>query len=249
MKILLTNDDGYNADGIQFLFKYFTEKGHSVKMVAPDGQRSGFSQKITIVEPVSEKRIDENILALSGTPADCVLYTLRGLIADFKPDLVIAGVNDGANVGLDIIYSGTDAAARQGAMLGVPSIALSFKWRDDGTPMNETMIRLFLDRYFDRMYELAQDTSSFVNVNFPISSTDTPEVCSTFVSRKMAYQDEIISFDAPNCKRYSWIRDASDQAILHASLEVGSDAYELLVQHHISVSVVDVYPGSKEFKI
>ena len=249
MNILLTNDDGYNASGIMLLYRYFTDKGHSVRMAAPDGQRSAYSQKITVGEAVSVKHIKDEIYAMSGTPTDCVLYSLRE-INGFKPDLVVSGVNDGANVGVDLIYSGTAAAARQGAIIGVPSIALSYKYRENHQVMNETLIREFLDRYFDRMYELAQDTSTFVNVNFPISSGDDfPAIKTTFISTGMSYQDKIISFDAPNKKRYLWIDDPQDTAIMYASLEHGSDAYELLVRHNITISLVEIFPRSKEFTL
>lgn len=249
MNILLTNDDGYNADGIMLLYRYFTKKGHSVRMAAPDGQRSAYSQKITVGETVSVKHIKEEIYAMSGTPTDCVLYSLRD-IGGFKPDLVVSGVNDGANVGIDLIYSGTAAAARQGAIIGVPSIALSYKWRDDGSPMNESIIEEFLDKYFDRMCELAQDTSTFVNVNFPIPlGDDFPPIKTTFVSKGMTYEDKIVSFDAPNKKRYLWIDNPQDTAIMYASLEHGSDAYELLVQHNITISLVEIYPKGKEFTL
>ena len=135
-------------------------------------------------------------------------------------------------------------------IIGVPSIALSYKWRDDGSPMNEVIIEMFLDKYFDRMCRLAQDTSTFVNVNFPIPlGCEFPPIKTTFVSKGMTYEDKIVSFDAPNKKRYLWIDNPQDTAIMYASLEHGSDAYELLVQHNITISLVEVYPKGKEFTL
>lgn len=127
MNILLTNDDGIEAEGINTLAELLS-KYHDVIMVAPENQRSASSHSITIYEPIIVKQVKKpyNIEAysISGTPADCVRVALDKLVPD-NIDMVISGINKGLNIGNDILYSGTVSAAIEGAMYKVPSMAVS----------------------------------------------------------------------------------------------------------------------------
>ena len=132
MKLLITNDDGYDADGIRVLAEVLTEAGNDVWTIAPDRNRSAVSHGITWMrEPLKFVKRGEKTYSCSGLPADCAIAGLRGDLIPFKPDAVISGINKGANIGTDILYSGTAAAARQASMYGVPGIALSVESRDD----------------------------------------------------------------------------------------------------------------------
>lgn len=124
MNILISNDDGFGAAGIEVLAKEL-EKSHKVVVVAPNQNRSGASHSITLEKGVSFEKKEENRYVCSGTPADCVFYALLGAI-DFKPDLVLGGINQGPNLGTDVIYSGTVAIARQAALSSIPAMALSY---------------------------------------------------------------------------------------------------------------------------
>lgn len=117
MNILMSNDDGFHAEGIQTLAHTLREAGHRVTIIAPDRNRSATSSCLTLTEPLRVQKFDEfNYSVTAGTPADCVHLALNGLlINDF--DLVISGINHGANLGDDIIYSGTVAAALEGRHL------------------------------------------------------------------------------------------------------------------------------------
>lgn len=129
-KILLTNDDGIQSEGLQTLVEALEKTGeYEVWVAAPDKERSAVSHCVTLRAPVRFMRTAERRYACAGTPADCVLYSLKGAVP-FKPDLVISGINHGANVGTDIVYSGTVAAARQAAFHGLPAIALSAQGRN-----------------------------------------------------------------------------------------------------------------------
>jgi len=121
--ILLTNDDGINVKGLRELKKQL-EKEFDVVVVAPDKENSGVSHSITFKQPIRIYKHSDNEYSISGTPADCVNIALNGLI-DKKIDLVISGMNYGANVGKDVIYSGTIAASREAYLQGYPSIAVS----------------------------------------------------------------------------------------------------------------------------
>lgn len=135
MKIVLTNDDGFEAEGINVLASYLSDE-HEVWIVAPDRNRSAVSNGITMNKALKIKKIRERVFSCSGKPVDCVIVALKsGLIGDM-PDVVMSGINRGPNIGTDILYSGTCAGARQAVLYGVPGIAFSISslnntWRYD----------------------------------------------------------------------------------------------------------------------
>ncbi|HEX3848947.1 MAG TPA: 5'/3'-nucleotidase SurE [Steroidobacteraceae bacterium] len=133
MKILLSNDDGYRAEGLTALGDALKPLG-SVTIVAPDRNRSGASNSLTLDVPVRAARYDKDAYYVNGTPTDCVHLAVSGLF-DFEHDIVVSGVNDGANLGDDTLYSGTVAAAVEGRFLGLPSIAVSL-CVEPGSPRN-----------------------------------------------------------------------------------------------------------------
>lgn len=123
MKILLTNDDGYRSEGLAALEAALSPL-HEVWILAPDGERSGQSHAITLKHPIRVKRHSDRHYSTSGTPADCVILCKHGVLP-VVPDVVVSGINSGPNLGTDLIYSGTAAAARQAAMDGLPAVAVS----------------------------------------------------------------------------------------------------------------------------
>ena len=131
MKILVSNDDGYHAKGIIALTEAL-EAVADVIVVAPDRNRSAASNSLTLTDPLRVKRHAENRFSVNGTPSDCVHLALTGLLEE-EPDLVVSGINHGANLGDDVIYSGTVAAAMEGRFLGLPTIAVSLASEDRPT--------------------------------------------------------------------------------------------------------------------
>src|SRR5438477_6800441 len=123
MRILLSNDDGYFAPGIAILAEALAGLG-TVTVVAPERDRSGASNSLTLDRPLSVRKAPNGFYFVNGTPTDCVHIAVTGLL-DFTPDVVVSGVNFGANMGDDTIYSGTVAAATEGFLLGIPSVAVS----------------------------------------------------------------------------------------------------------------------------
>src|SRR5258708_24781308 len=121
--ILLTNDDGYQAEGRRTLAEAF-ESFATVSIVAPSLERSGAAQSLTLRQPIVCNQIGEREWAIDGTPADCVIVALHRLLPE-KPDMVISGINHGANLGENVYYSGTVGAAREGALHHIPSMAMS----------------------------------------------------------------------------------------------------------------------------
>ena len=127
MKILVSNDDGYFAPGITLLAEALGQLGE-VTVVAPERDRSGASNSLTLDRPLTVRRAPNGYFSVNGTPTDCVHIAVTGLL-DFTPDVIVSGVNLGANMGDDTIYSGTVAAAAEGYLLGIPSIAVSLASR------------------------------------------------------------------------------------------------------------------------
>lgn len=126
MHILVCNDDGINAPGIRALASAMRSLADRVDVVAPDRNRSGASNSLTLSAPLRVQRLAPHEYSVEGTPTDCVHLAITGLL-DSEPDMVVSGINQGANIGDDILYSGTVAAAMEGRSLGLPSIAFSLE--------------------------------------------------------------------------------------------------------------------------
>ncbi|KMM77451.1 stationary phase survival protein SurE [Xanthomonas sp. NCPPB 1128] len=124
MRVLVSNDDGVDAPGIRMLAEQLRGAGHEVTVVAPDRDRSGASNSLTLDLPIRLKRIDHYTCSVAGTPTDCVHLALTGML-EFDPDIVVSGINNSANLGDDVIYSGTVSAAMEGRFLGLPAVAVS----------------------------------------------------------------------------------------------------------------------------
>ena len=123
MRVLVSNDDGVDAPGIRVLAARLAVVG-DVTVVAPDRDRSGASNSLTLDQPIRVARLEDGRYRVAGTPTDCVHLALAGLL-DFQPDIVVSGINNAANLGDDVIYSGTVSAAMEGRFLGLPAIAVS----------------------------------------------------------------------------------------------------------------------------
>ncbi|MDR0827616.1 MAG: 5'/3'-nucleotidase SurE [Desulfovibrio sp.] len=129
MKAVLTNDDGIHAVGLRAIYKALRERGHEVRVVAPMAEQSAVGHSITILSPLRATQIREPDFSgygVFGTPTDCVKLGLAELLEGFTPDIIVSGINAGANVGPDILYSGTVAAATEAACLGFSALAVSY---------------------------------------------------------------------------------------------------------------------------
>lgn len=166
MKVLLTNDDGFFADGLQALYQVFCHH-HDVTVVAPDRERSAASHGITLQSPLRCRRVvlGDKVkgYAVNGLPADCIKLGLNELL-NSKPDIVISGINPGANVGVNINYSGTVAAAKEAALYGIPAIAVSIL-RGDDPPFAGTAH--FIKMLATKVTAEGLEVGTFLNVNFP----------------------------------------------------------------------------------
>src|SRR5260221_8568135 len=128
-RILISNDDGIQSPGIKVLEKVARELSNDVWVVAPEKEQSGASHSLTTRRPLRLNEVGRQRYAVDGTPTDCVLVAVKKLLRDRPPDLVLSGINGGSNVGADLTYSGTVAAAMEATLLGIPAVALSQDFR------------------------------------------------------------------------------------------------------------------------
>ena len=129
MRVLVSNDDGVDAPGIRILAEGLRSAGHEVLVVAPDRDRSGASNSLTLDLPIRIEKLDEQTWRVAGTPTDCVHLALTGML-EIEPDIVVSGINNAANLGDDVIYSGTVSAAMEGRFLGRPAVAVALATDD-----------------------------------------------------------------------------------------------------------------------
>ena len=162
MKILLTNDDGYSSKGITLLFDTLKELGFDTYLVAPETEKSGASHSITLHKDLIASKIKDKVYSVSGTPADCVIYAINQVADDF--DLVVSGINAGQNMGEDIFYSGTVAAATEACFLGYPALAFSMcAYKDQ---LYETGVEVVVKVISLKLHEELKK-NELLNINVP----------------------------------------------------------------------------------
>lgn len=197
MKILLTNDDGYQADGLRVLAEVLSED-NTIYSVAPLRQMSGTGHSFHLRTPMEIVKTGPRSYALDGSPADCVKTAIIGLFQDTNFDMVISGINDGPNLGSDMYYSGTVAGAREGMFNGIFSLALSIDSWDThkGFAARALFIRDFLGSLLEKS---SIEETAFLNINFP--AAELPKgIRVTFPGRRV-YKD-FLQFQDENDKRY-----------------------------------------------
>ena len=169
MKILLTNDDGVHFEGLRVLYEKLAPH-HQVTVVAPDRERSAIGHAITLNDPIRASQVSMNGggsgYAVTGTPADCVKLGLLEILDD-KPDMVISGINPGANVGVNLNYSGTVAAAKEAALYGIAAIAVSMDSRET---LHYPDAAEFVCRLAETVHAQGLPAGTFLNVNLPNAS-------------------------------------------------------------------------------
>jgi 5'-nucleotidase len=247
MRILLTNDDGIASPGITLLAKALREAGHRVFVVAPDANRSGSSHSILFLSgPCKLVEIEKDSFSCTGTPVDCVILALLGGIPEINistessefnmdnaPDLVLSGINAGANLGTDIIYSGTASAARQGSFFGIPSVALSLVENDESWKWGPVI------SYITENLSTIADywkAGTFVNVNFPNIGRKPSAIVNVFHSIRH-YNDRIDRYTSPEGYVYCFPKPGK----IENKPEGGSDWAEVL-NNNAALTVVVSQP-------
>ena len=236
MRILLSNDDGYFAPGLNILADYVAKMA-DVVIVAPERNRSGASNSLTLDRPLTVRKAHNGYFYVNGTPTDCVHLAVTGLL-DALPDMVISGINDGANMGDDTIYSGTVAAAMEGYLLGIPSFAVSMS--QHGAKHYETAARVVVDR-FKRCVNDRFPPPLLLNINVPdVPYEDLRGVAVTRLGKRHK-AESVIKSTTPRGETVYWVGAAGGAQDAGA----GTDFYAV---EHNQVSLTPLQIDLTQYK-
>jgi 5'-nucleotidase len=210
-RILVTNDDGIDAPGLKLLAKVARTLSRDVWIVAPEQEQSGASHSLTLSRPLRIRKLGSRRFAVDGTPTDCVLLAVNAIMRETPPTLVLSGVNAGANLGEDVTYSGTVAAAMEATLLEVPAIAFSQHYQNRGAiPWKtaeahaETVIRRLTAEPWPR--------NTLINVNFPaVAAGAVAGIVATRQGRRKI-GDGVVERADPRGRPYYWIGPLRDEA-------------------------------------
>ena len=164
-KVLVTNDDGYNSFGIKLLLDILKNFANEIYVVAPKKNMSGSSRSISLKDEIKFKKITSTSWVVDGTPTDCVMFALNYIFKNNKPDYIFSGINAGTNIGDEISYSGTVGAAFEGALRGIPSIAISQKISKIDN--NYTISKYNLPNILPQIFKYLSNENLLLNLNFP----------------------------------------------------------------------------------
>jgi len=228
VKILISNDDGYKAEGIQILAKYLGEE-HDVIIVAPNKNKSAASSSLTLDRPLEPVKVSENVYSIDATPSDCVHLALCGFLQE-EVDLVVTGINFGPNLGDDVIYSGTVAGAIEGRFLGLPSIAISLaSWDGNNFKTAGKVAKQIVGAIHTS--QLSHDT--VLNVNVPdVDYKDIKGFQTTRLGKRHMSEQSFKDKDNPNL---FWIGENGKEA----DNGVGTDFYAIN-NNYVSVTPLQI---------
>ena len=231
MRILLTNDDGILAPGLAALYRELTKIGH-VDVVAPSTVQSATGHGITIRDPLTVRKIhvhnEFHGHSVTGRPADCVKLAVAELL-DEKPDLVVSGINDGANASINVLYSGTVAAAAEGAILRIPSIAVSMEWGDEMDFERAAGIAQGIIASYADTVKSGKPVCPLLNLNIPTLKEDWPKGLKVLPQAALKADDRYEKTENPDgTRQYSLSGWFSDFGSNHYDLGALQEGYVVL---------------------
>lgn len=237
-RILLTNDDGIHAPGFKLLESIAQSLGAEVWVVAPETEHSGAGHSLTLHQPLRWRQISERRFAVEGTPTDCVLLAINKFMADSLPHLVLSGVNRGANMGDDVTYSGTIAAAMEATLLGVPAIALSQVLRQQ-EPVKWRTAEVHAPEVIRALCARGWPGDVLISVNFP--NVAAPSVRGVALAPQGHHKvgDNLVERIDPRGRPYIWVGNLhADTTLVEGSDMERSDAGWVTVTP-LSVNLTD----------
>jgi 5'-nucleotidase len=223
-RVLVTNDDGINAPGLRILEKVAHSISDEVWVVAPETNQSGASHSLTINRPLRIRQLSKRRFAVDGTPTDCVLLALQTVMKEAPAELVLSGVNNGGNLGEDVTYSGTVAAAMEATLFNVPAIAFS-QVCQNGQRIKWSTATQHAPDVIDRLLREGWPDDVLINVNFPDRTGQAVEGCRVTFQGKRKLGDELVERIDPRGQAYVWIgglrceEDLQDGSDLQAAAE------------------------------
>jgi 5'-nucleotidase len=220
-RILISNDDGIESPGIKLLEKIASDLSDDVWVVAPEREQSGASHSLTTRRPLRMREVARRRYAVDGTSTDCVLIAVKRLLRDRPPDLVLSGINAGSNVGEDLTYSGTVAAAMEATLLGIPAIALSQDYRDGDEIPWETGEAVAIEA-IRRLVRLPWPDTTLYNVNFPAVPPARVNGFAVASQGKRAIADNLTEGKDPRGRPYYWIGPVRDGGAAEPGTDVAA---------------------------
>jgi 5'-nucleotidase len=246
LNILVTNDDGIFSEGLKALSEVLSGLG-DVFVVAPDRERSAAGHSLTLHHPLRVEEVSKNSFSVDGTPTDCVNLAMNGMLP-VRPDMVVSGINKGGNMGDDITYSGTVAAALEGTLLGVPSIAVSLAAKKDFV--------------FERAARFAADTAAMVmerglpkdtllNINVPNLVESEIRGCRITRQGKRVYGDAIVEKVDPRGRKYFWIGGdlLGFEPMEDSDCQAVSEGYISITPLHLDLTNYESMDELREWKL
>ena len=210
LRILISNDDGIDAPGLKVLTRIAAKLSSDIWVCAPEAEQSGAGHSLSLNEPIRLHRHNAKRFSVDGTPTDCVLVALHRLMKDRPPDLVLSGVNLGANMGEDITYSGTVAAAMEATLLRVPAIALSQQLRDTGKGkmsrrIDWKTVEAFAPDIIRKLCRAGWPKGTLVNINFPAVGVDEVTGLEVTTQGQRFVGDNLDERIDPRGRTYFWV--------------------------------------------
>ena len=205
-RILVTNDDGVYAPGIAVLQRVARALSRDVWVVAPETEQSGAGHSLTLRRPLRLRRLSSRRFCVDGTPTDCVLLAVNHLFRDRPPDLVLSGINRGGNLGEDVTYSGTIAAAMEATLLGVPAIALSQNI-DGSATCRWSTAEHHAEALIRRLVAAGWPDDVLININFPDVDHDNVAGVAVVRQGRRKIGDHLVEGKDPRGRTYYWIGD------------------------------------------
>ena len=242
MRILLTNDDGYHAPGLKVLESVARTLSDDIWVVAPADEQSGAGHSLTLTRPLRIRRHDERRFAVAGTPTDAVMMAIAKIMKDSPPDLILSGVNRGANLAEDVTYSGTVSAAMEGALAGVRSIALSQVYAREG--MGDTVpfaaAAAWGEKVLRPLIDAQLPARTLINVNFPALPPESVRGIRVVAQGLRDYgRLRIVSNRDPRGYEYHWfaLASAEVETPAHATdVEAVTDGYVAVTPLHLDLT-------------
>jgi 5'-nucleotidase len=236
-RILISNDDGVHAPGLKVLEKVARTITSDVWVVAPENEHSGAGHSLTLRRPIRVRKVSPKRFAVDGTPTDCVMVAINKILKDNPPTLVLSGINHGSNLGEDVTYSGTVAAAMEATLLGVPAIALSQSTKHD-QPTKWSTAEYFAPQIIKKLIIQQWPSLVLMNVNFPDVVSQSVKGIRIVKQGLRHVRDNLIDWFDPVGRPFYWINVIQDNTPteLETDLEAINQDFIAITPLHLDLS-------------